>query len=42
MATANWYCHECETFGGGMPNEMTPTEHIDFAHDGGIVKMSKV
>lgn len=38
MATANWYCHECDTHGGNM----TMQEHIDFAHDGGIVKMEEV
>jgi hypothetical protein len=36
---AEWYCHECETFGGGSPNHMTMQEHIDFAHYGGIVQM---
>lgn len=39
MAKAKWYCHECHTFGGGEPNNQTMKEHIDFKHNGGIVKM---
>jgi len=42
MARASWYCHECETHGGGEPNNMTMKEHIDFAHDAGIVEMEEV
>jgi len=42
MSKAKWYCHGCETHGGGSPNYMTMQEHIDFAHDGGIVRMEKV
>lgn len=39
MAEAQWYCAECETFGGGPPNNMTPEEHIEFAHDGGLARI---
>lgn len=42
MAEAEWYCQECDTHGGGPPCNMTMKEHIDFAHDGGIVKMEEV
>lgn len=42
MAEAEWYCHECETHGGGSPNFMTPAEHIDVAHDGGIAEIESV
>lgn len=38
---ASWYCCECETYGGGEPNNMTMQEHIDEAHDGYIVEMEK-
>lgn len=41
MAIAEWYCHRCETYGGGEPNNMTMEEHIDLQHDGGIVKMEE-
>jgi hypothetical protein len=42
MAKAKWYCHECETHGGGKPNNLTMQEHIDYAHDKSIVRMEKV
>lgn len=42
MSRAKWYCCECSTYGGGLPNNMTMQEHIDFAHDGYIVEMEKV
>jgi hypothetical protein len=42
MVEASWYCYDCDTFGGGPPNNMTMEEHIDYAHDGGIAKMEKV
>jgi len=40
--TARWFCEVCQTFGGGAPNYMTTAEHIDVAHDGGIVRMRMI
>lgn len=38
---ARWYCYDCDTYGGGMPNKMSIEEHIDYAHDGGIVAIEE-
>lgn len=42
MAKAAWYCHDCETHGGGPPNNMTMAEHVDYAHDGYAAEMEVV
>lgn len=42
MSRASWYCHKCETYGGGEPCNMSMKEHIDFEHEGGIVRMKEV
>lgn len=39
---AVWYCHDCETHGGGPPNHMSPQEHIDYAHDGYMAEIEYV
>lgn len=39
MAAAEWWCAECQTFGGGSPNYMTKEAHIDLVHDGGVAEM---
>lgn len=39
---ASWYCHSCQTYGGGEPNNMTIEEHIDFAHDGYLARVEEV
>lgn len=41
MARAEWYCVDCDTFGGGPPNNQSPEEHIDEAHDGGIARIEE-
>lgn len=41
MATADWYCHECETYGGNNGSN-SMQDHIDYAHDGGIVRIEEV
>lgn len=41
MGDASWYCHICDTYGGGSPNNMSMKEHIDFAHSGGLVRMEE-
>jgi len=42
MAEAEWFCHVCDTHGGGPPCNQTMTEHIDEVHDGGLARMEKV
>lgn len=34
MAQSKHYCATCETHYGGPPNNITPKEHADIAHDG--------
>lgn len=38
MAESRHYCAECDTHFGGPPNHMTPEEHADYAHDGGVFR----
>lgn len=38
MARANHYCADCDTHFGGPPNYVTPEEHADIAHDGGLFR----
>jgi len=38
MAKAKHYCASCDTHFGGPPNNITPQEHADIAHDSGIFK----
>lgn len=38
MAEANHYCADCDTHFGGPPNHMTPEEHADFTHGGGMFR----
>jgi len=39
---AEWYCHECDTYGGGSPNYVSMQAHVDFKHDGMIAEMESV
>lgn len=39
---AKWYCHDCDTYGGGPPGYMKMEDHVDFAHDGFVAKMEEV
>lgn len=39
MARAQHYYIDCETHFGGPPNHVTPTEHVDIAHDCGIAQI---
>lgn len=41
-AEAEWYCHDCETYGGGPPNHMSMEEHINFAHNGYMAEMEEI
>lgn len=38
MAIAKHYCACCDTHFGGPPNNITPEEHADIAHDSGVFK----
>jgi len=38
MPHADHYCADCDTHFGGPPNNMTPEEHADVAHDGGLFR----
>lgn len=38
MARAKHYCADCDTHFGGPPNYVTPQEHADIAHDGGVFR----
>ena len=38
MAQASHYCRDCDTHFGGPPNNITPEEHAEIAHDGGIFR----
>jgi len=38
MAEANHYCADCDTHFGGPPNYVTPEEHADIAHNGGVFR----
>lgn len=38
MSGAEHYCATCDTHFGGAPNYVTPEEHADIAHDGGIFR----
>jgi hypothetical protein len=35
MAESNHYCAECGHF-GGPPNNISPEEHAEIEHDGGL------
>lgn len=36
MASAEHYCHSCDTHYGGPPNFITPEEHAAVAHEDGV------
>lgn len=38
MAQSKHYCAICDTHFGGPPNNITPEQHADTAHDGGLFK----
>lgn len=38
MARAKHYCADCETHFGGPPNNITPEEHANTAHNGGMFR----
>lgn len=38
MAKAKHYCAECQTHFGGPPNYISPEEHANIEHDGGIFR----
>lgn len=38
MAKSKHYCATCDTHFGGSPNYITPKEHADIAHDGGLCR----
>lgn len=42
MARATHYCITCETHIGGPPNDISPEEHIEIAHDGGLAQIEAV
>jgi hypothetical protein len=41
MARAKWYCNTCETYFGGAPNYISPKQHTDVSHDGGIIRAER-
>ena len=36
MAESKHCCAECDTHFGGPPNDVTPEEHAEIAHEGGL------
>lgn len=38
MARSKHYCADCDTHFGGPPNNVTPEQHAEVAHDGGIFR----
>lgn len=38
MAKAQHYCQDCDTHFGGPPNFITPKQHADIAHNGGVFR----
>jgi hypothetical protein len=38
MAQSKHYCADCETHFGGPPNYVTPEEHADHRHNGGLFR----
>lgn len=38
MAQAKHYCADCDTHFGGPPNNISPAEHADVAHGGGMFR----
>jgi len=36
MPQSQHYCAECDTHFGGPPNNISPEQHADIAHDGGL------
>lgn len=38
MAEAKHYCATCDTHFGGPPNYISPEEHANIAHEGGVFR----
>lgn len=38
MSRAKHYCADCDTHFGGDPNNITPEEHANIEHNGGMFR----